>query len=35
MWLNLRFLIAAGLVLFPLAVLAFLIFSSAQHNHEH
>lgn len=32
MWLNFRFLIAAGIVLLPLAVLAFLIFTTKGHS---
>jgi hypothetical protein len=34
MLLNLRFLIAAGVVLIPLAVLAYLIVSTMQHDQE-
>jgi hypothetical protein len=34
MLLNLRFLIAAGIVLLPLAVLAYLVFSTNQQDHE-
>jgi hypothetical protein len=34
MLLNLRFLIAAGVVLLPLAVLAYLVLSANQQDHE-
>jgi hypothetical protein len=32
MFLNLRFIIAAGIVLLPLAVLAYLVFSTRTHE---
>jgi hypothetical protein len=34
MFLNLRFIIAAGVVLLPLAVLAYLVFSTKAHESE-
>jgi hypothetical protein len=34
MLLNLRFLIAAGVVLLPLAILAYLVLSTNQQDHE-
>ena len=34
MFLNLRFIIAAGVVLLPLAVLAYLVFSTQSHSSE-
>jgi hypothetical protein len=33
-FLNLRFIIAAGIVLLPLAVLAYLVFSTKSHEAE-